>query len=396
MCSRYVGFILLVWFPGALHAQSAARHCPAPALVGGYFVPVKETYSHDFQLTYACENTYKPAVEGWWATSVCQDGTWSHTPQCIDEKGCFPPTIANGKYTHASDGWYEEESVIRITCDKGYEHKNNLATAKCANGTWSSLPTCEQSIKTCSMPPKVPHAVIVHQGYLELFPEDSKVHYECKDGYRMEGSDKNPIVCLAGTWTEYPTCSKVTVRGDHTSTERGTQPGSGGGGGRGHSTSSGPGTQPGSGGYPSTSDTRPIMIPIKDCGTWPLVPNGVVVVQDRMFLKFTCNAFYTQVGPEDVVCYNDGSWSQIPICKDAFCVMVPGYYTYGLRLSENQFIKEGELTYIPCEWNDYSVAVRCTDRRITHTSCCRSYDHQWKRCSIVRENFLPVGSLIKK
>ena len=118
MCSRYLGFFLLVWFPGALHgkrlkftpriilkknlnthtyynirniilllicvsAQSAALHCPAPSLDHGFFVPVEETYSHDSKLTYACRNPHKPAVEGWWAESVCQNGNWSHTPRCI-------------------------------------------------------------------------------------------------------------------------------------------------------------------------------------------------------------------------------------------------------------------------------------------------------------------------
>ncbi|XP_034467069.1 complement factor H-related protein 1-like [Hippoglossus hippoglossus] len=211
MCSRYLGFILLVWFPGALHAQSAALHCPAPSLVRGYFFPVKETYSHDSKLTYACRNTHKPAVQGWWAESVCQHGTWSHTPRCIEEQACIPPTIANAKYTEASEGWYEEGHIIRITCDKGYEHKDNIATAKCINGTWSSLPMCEISIKTCRAPPKIAHAVIVDQGYQELFPEDTEVKYECEDGYSIEGSHNYTLFCLAGTWTEGPMCSKWTI-----------------------------------------------------------------------------------------------------------------------------------------------------------------------------------------
>ncbi|GAA6218141.1 coagulation factor XIII B chain-like, partial [Lates japonicus] len=97
MSMRYLGFVLLVLFPGVLYAQSAAQLCPAPRLVGGYFIPVQENDSHEKELIYACNNGRKPAVEGWWATSTCQNGKWSHEPQCIDEKACFPPTIPNAK-----------------------------------------------------------------------------------------------------------------------------------------------------------------------------------------------------------------------------------------------------------------------------------------------------------
>ncbi|XP_060940989.1 complement factor H-related protein 5-like isoform X2 [Limanda limanda] len=421
MCSRYLGFILLVWFPGALHAQSAAQPCPAPSLDGGYFFPVKERYPHDSQLNYACESLLKPAVEGWWADSVCQNGVWSPKPRCIEEEACILPTIANAKYTEDSEGWHKEGHTIRITCNKGYEHKDNMATAKCTNGTWSSLPSCEISSKSCPVPPQDPHAVIIDQGYQELFPQDAEVKYECQVGYSIEGSPNYTRICLAGTWSDGQMCSKETGRGgghggghstssgrvtqpgdrrpdtghggsadtgtgggDRTSSGRGTQPGGGGGGGSrsdighgssevgpggGHSTSSGPGTQPGSGGSTSTSANRPLFISIDNCGTNPVVPNGVVVQKERMYLKFKCQNFYKQVGEETVTCYNDGSWSKVPVCEDAFCVMEPGYYVPGLEVPLAMFIKEGETEYIPCTRQDHSLAVHCSNRRITHTGC---------------------------
>lgn len=67
----------------SISAQSVAQACGAPSLNDGYFVPVQVTYSHETNLTYACRNGHKPAVEGWWATSTCQNGRWSHEPQCI-------------------------------------------------------------------------------------------------------------------------------------------------------------------------------------------------------------------------------------------------------------------------------------------------------------------------
>lgn len=70
-----------------LSARSAEKRCDAPPLTNGYFVLEQNTDAHGTHLTYACERGYKPAVEGWWATSTCQSGTWSPKPQCISK--CF-------------------------------------------------------------------------------------------------------------------------------------------------------------------------------------------------------------------------------------------------------------------------------------------------------------------
>ncbi|XP_029381412.1 complement factor H-related protein 1-like [Echeneis naucrates] len=128
---------------------------------------------------------------------------------CIDQKACFPPTIPNGKYTESSDGWYEERHILRIRCDPGYEQLNQIATASCLNGTWSSLPICEKSITSCSGPPQIPHAVVI-QEYQEVFAADSKVLYQCETGYATEERHTNTsIYCVAGSWSwsETSSCS---------------------------------------------------------------------------------------------------------------------------------------------------------------------------------------------
>lgn len=64
-------------------ALSAEKACSAPSLDKGFCVPEQESYPHGTHITYACDDGYKPIVEGWWATITCQNGTWSHDPQCI-------------------------------------------------------------------------------------------------------------------------------------------------------------------------------------------------------------------------------------------------------------------------------------------------------------------------
>ena len=67
------------------------------------------------------------------------------------------------------------------------------------------------SIPTCGEPPKIPHAVILHQEYQDSFVGDSQVQYECEDGHTVEGLESNKLVfCRAGNWTQGPMCSKWT------------------------------------------------------------------------------------------------------------------------------------------------------------------------------------------
>ncbi|XP_074506763.1 sushi, von Willebrand factor type A, EGF and pentraxin domain-containing protein 1-like [Sebastes fasciatus] len=415
MCvRRYLGFVLLVWFPGALHAQSATQPCRAPRLSSGYLVPEQYTYHHETNLTYACDNGHKPAVEGWWATITCLDGTWSHEPQCIDEKACMPPTILNAMYTVNTNGWYEERHIIRIKCNEGYEHKDSDATAECVNGAWTSVPICEKSIHACGELPKIPHVVIINQEYQELFPGDTEVQYECEDGYTVEGADKKSIYCFSGNWTEGPTCNRGTgpgagqgvtaeVETGGPSAGSGTQPeiddtrrtgqggSTGGGTGGGHSTSTGTGTPAGGGsgtrpdpghsggssgtGTPtgggsstsSGSNERNRYTTITRCGAYPIVPNGDVVREEPMFLKYQCNAFYTQVGLDIVWCYSDGSWSKLPFCDAAFCVLNPPITNR--ILPGAVYIKEGEKKIIPCIWNNYFSRVQCNNRRLSISQC---------------------------
>uniref|UniRef100_A0A3Q3F0S1 Sushi domain-containing protein n=1 Tax=Labrus bergylta TaxID=56723 RepID=A0A3Q3F0S1_9LABR len=384
MWVRYLGFVILFGLPGALHGKNIRLNIrpniyivffvlffmivlcsyfyssflffffklkvqlslvTLQALMVGVFFPKQETYSHEIEITYACDSGRKPAVKGWWATSTCQNGVWSPEPQCIEINACIPITVPNAKYTENSDGWYEEGDKIRVTCDEGYEVKKRDATAVCLNGTWTSVPVCEKSILACGEPPQIPHAVIVGQRYQEVFAADSNVTYECEDGYSVEGAEsKKTIFCISGNWTEGPTCI------------RGTRPGSGGGEGQ---TTSSDRTQP--------------TVGVRNCGTFPTVANGEVVESNESFLKYSCKVFYKLVGPETVLCYGNGTWSNIPICRDAYCAVNTDEHPLLVSVGK-VFIKEGEEKEFDCvhqdEWwfNNYSVG-KCTTEGLRLQKC---------------------------
>ncbi|XP_049895778.1 keratin, type II cytoskeletal 2 epidermal-like, partial [Epinephelus moara] len=73
-----------------------------------------------------------------------------------------------------------------------------------------------------------------------------------------------------------------------------------------------------------------------------------------------------------VVCYSDGTWSQLPICKEAFCVLDPAEHVgANFRLSGVEYLKEGEEKHIPCIQQDYSSRVQCTNGKINFTQCSK-------------------------
>ncbi|KAK5920439.1 hypothetical protein CgunFtcFv8_024249 [Champsocephalus gunnari] len=64
--------------------------------------------------------------------------------------------------------------------------------------------------------------------------------------------------------------------------------------------------------------TKPVS-EVHTCGARPLVTDGDVVENTGRSLRYRCAAHYKRVGPEVVVCYSDGTWSEAPTCKATFC-----------------------------------------------------------------------------
>lgn len=171
----------------------------------------------------------------WKLAGVC-NSSYHVTILLLDEGACLPPEITNGNFLLRKQGWYPHGHKIWVTCVEGYEHHNNLATAQCSSGTWSTLPVCTSKFRpverllsvhlspchrrkcpsptephvACDEPPRIPHAAVINQGHREVFADGSQVQYQCKEGYTVEGesTDKKSIICIGGRWTDVPTCSK--------------------------------------------------------------------------------------------------------------------------------------------------------------------------------------------
>ncbi|XP_068605052.1 complement factor H-like [Brachionichthys hirsutus] len=309
MFAFHLWFLLLLCFPGALHAQD----CDAPVLGSGFFGPQSPPFVHGSGVSYACDGGHKPAAEHWWATTTCRNGTWVPKPQCIDK--------------------------IRIRCHKGYQTADRRVSAVCENGTWMLFPLAERS-DACSEPPKIDHGVVVDQGFEDFFAADSVVRYQCRDGYTVDGvHNQKSIVCIAGHRSFPRVCVCVGV-------------------------------------------IFLWFLSVNVCGAYPQVPNGVVVEETRMFLKYQCSNYYTLDNSAPVRCLNTGRWSHQPTCKEAFCVLDPAQHA-DLLLPGVEFLHEGEQRFFQCVWYFYSSYVRCQNGRISLTECCLDASHYYGSCRVI-------------
>ncbi|KAF6718397.1 Coagulation factor XIII B chain [Oryzias melastigma] len=303
--------------------QGTPQVCSAPNLENGYIVPMKGSYQQNEKITYACEDGYKPAVEGWWAESTCGNGQWSPQPLCIEKSACIPPTVINEKYEEESKLWYKNGDKKRITCNEGYDNKDYVATALCERGNWTIVPVCEKSKVACSEPPKIPYAVIINREHQEVFPVNSNVTYQCKDDYvTEEGAKIKSVFCTSGNWTTTPTCSYFNVL---------------------------------------------FFSVVENCGELPVVANGLVQQSENLALRVSCQMFYKLDGPEKVVCYSSNKWSEVPICKVNYCAVdTAAYEDDSYQLNEKiiyacdyEFKPAVDVAQSICENGQWSPQPQC-------------------------------------
>uniref|UniRef100_A0A8C6SAS1 Sushi domain-containing protein n=1 Tax=Neogobius melanostomus TaxID=47308 RepID=A0A8C6SAS1_9GOBI len=248
------------------------QNCPTPVIENGFFIPERDTLSHDTELYYSCDEDFNPVEGTWWAAVTCQNGNWSSIPEC--DTACFEPEIPNANYTAFQ--YVKNNERIWIRCNPGYEDKKKLARAICQNGQWSKLPVCEKMDSWCGPPPQIPNAVIINHGYEEMFQEDAYVEYMCKSNFELE-TNNNRAYCSYGQWLTPPSCRQKQ-------TNQGRDP-------------------------PATTGAVDILPPnfykiilldctfsVDQCGEEPLIDNGYIVERSRVYMKYR-------------------SWSELPRCE---------------------------------------------------------------------------------
>nr|XP_033465702.1 sushi, von Willebrand factor type A, EGF and pentraxin domain-containing protein 1 isoform X2 [Epinephelus lanceolatus] len=146
---------------------------------------------------YTCEDGYE--LEGEPVRQCVSGRLWTNdAPVCRPVSCGDPGTIANGT---AHGGAFVYPEVLHYECSPGFVLKGSDTIACQADGKWNGLkPRCEPV--SCG-PPKVP-SDIAFKG--EEYSYNDEIELSCQPGFLLQG--KSISVCQAdGTWShESPTC----------------------------------------------------------------------------------------------------------------------------------------------------------------------------------------------
>ncbi|XP_052795625.1 sushi, von Willebrand factor type A, EGF and pentraxin domain-containing protein 1-like [Mya arenaria] len=252
--------------------------------------------------------------------SIClQDGNWSSPYTYCHIKDCGLVLSPENGHAHLDTTYFE--SIVKYSCNIGYDLTGAQSRECLFNGTWSREdPLC--TIRECG---HLVHPVNGTVSYSNM-TYGATAFYVCETGNDLIGDDKTE--CLSnGSWSELPPvcyikdCFDPHEPSNGTVTYVSTTYGS-------HSQYKCDNGFDLIGGSISTctahgnwSDPE-IFCQIKDCGH-PVSPkNGNVAYEDTKFqaiAQYTCDTGYSLIGNNLRICNKDGMWSDQPYCQIKEC-----------------------------------------------------------------------------
>ncbi|KAF3852047.1 hypothetical protein F7725_005402 [Dissostichus mawsoni] len=205
---------------------------------------------------------YSPGVE---LVLSCKQGYTQFPALGRLSKRCpHPDPLSNGEL------YYEDtvfQSMINYTCDEGYIMNGDRSAVCLADGTWSTpVPECKPV--TCDLAPIPPFGMIVYDKRIRGDTVDYGVGgtYKCNPPYIVVGKARAECTVL-GTWTKTPECQVVTC----------------------------PLPENIDRGFMSSSEPRDYDY--------------------RETIKYGCNGDYVLKGSHEIVCQQNGNWSEKPSCQ---------------------------------------------------------------------------------
>ncbi|XP_077970683.1 CUB and sushi domain-containing protein 1-like isoform X3 [Styela clava] len=171
----------------------------------GIIFPLKKEYSVNERVTFSCEYGYELKGE---SVSVCgTDGEFSDAvPRCIAIK-CRNP--GSPKYGSISPDrpTYGIGEDITFNCKEGYLLRGaSVASCVDENVFSAAVPTCEEI--GCSFPGNPDNGFT--NPVQSTYPVGSRVDFECRSGYMLEGKDSTRCEKGGSFADSLPTCEEIT------------------------------------------------------------------------------------------------------------------------------------------------------------------------------------------
>nr|XP_028567204.1 sushi, von Willebrand factor type A, EGF and pentraxin domain-containing protein 1 [Podarcis muralis] len=311
---------------------------PPPSVL--HAVAVGESQAYGSKVQYRCLEGYVMETE--MDTCTCQeDGHWSpNSISCCPRKCSLPTNTTN---VIISGNEFTVNQSITLSCQEGYI-LNGANTSTCQNnGNWMPLFSSEICAPvSCGKPEAPEHGIMIGNRY----SYKDMVLYQCSSGYELEG-DAERICGADKLWSgATPVCRKIScgppepidngsiigkdfVLGDEVlyNCDQGFE-------------LQGPARRI-CHVNKKWSPSAPTCVSIR-CEPPPRVENALPVVIEKTYyrsnISFVCNFGYHLLGPENITCLANGTWSKpFPSCKETRCED-PEFIENGNALYENNTV----------------------------------------------------------
>ncbi|XP_058479498.1 sushi, von Willebrand factor type A, EGF and pentraxin domain-containing protein 1 isoform X3 [Solea solea] len=257
-------------------------------------------------------------------TIACQaDGKWNGQKPHCEPLSCGPPKLPIDITFKGEEYTYNNE--IELSCRPGFLLQGKSVSVCQADGTWSHIsPTCVPA--RCGKPPHIPNGRVLGSE----FGLNSKVKYECDEGYTLNG-DSTRVCQSDGLWDKpAPHCDIIScdppedishgfLNGSSFNYDDVVE-------------------------YVCFDGYEVLGDPILQCsaqGFWigtvplcrpcicalPLLKFGVILGNNRACgaqVQFQCDDGYRLLGPSQAVCEKGGVWNPgVPACGRGRCTDTP-------------------------------------------------------------------------
>ncbi|KAK2514926.1 Svep1 [Columba guinea] len=288
------------WSPQSI--SCCPRKCHFPANIT-HVIVLGDNFTVNTNITLSCVEGYTLVGA---STSTCKEsGVW--VPSFSDDI-CIP--VSCGTPEPPEHGFlvgtkYSYKDVILYKCDSGYELQGDAERTCQEDKLWSgTVPVCRRV--SCGPPDVIENGSV--QGEEFLF--GSEVFYNCDTGFELQGPSRR-ICHVDKKWSpSAPSCTRIT------------------------------------------------------CGLHPSIEKAEAISTGNTYtsnVTFVCNSGYHLIGPQNITCLANGSWSRpLPLCEETRC-KVPVSLLNGKAIYENNTV--GSTISYFCE-RGYSLegqsAAECT------------------------------------
>ncbi|XP_053542459.1 C4b-binding protein alpha chain isoform X3 [Ictalurus punctatus] len=174
-----------------------------PGITDGTFEPEDDSYDYGHAVTYSCNRGLE--LIGLPELTCSSDGTFQPSPPRCLLVSCERPEIPNAVRTEGKSPPYKYNNFVRYRCNKGYR-MNGSDYLTCTEDGWNPPPP-QCNVITCLKPPDIKNGTFNPQKTLYEYGET--VTWSCNQGFRLGGA--STISCTDnGTFETSPQCLDIT------------------------------------------------------------------------------------------------------------------------------------------------------------------------------------------